>query len=60
MSVSALVLSGGGAKGAYEAGAITSLWKTNGPFDIVVGTSIGAINAAFVAQNDVGVRAGRR
>lgn len=53
MSRRALVLSGGGAKGAYEAGAITSLCAGRGAFDIVVGTSIGAINAAFVAQNNV-------
>ena len=48
-SASALVLSGGGAKGAFEAGAIASL-KSLGPFDIVCGTSAGAINGAFVAQ----------
>lgn len=53
MSCRALVLSGGGAKGAYEAGAITSLCKSGARFDIVVGTSIGAINASFVAQNSV-------
>lgn len=52
MSLRALVLSGGGAKGAYEAGVITSLWKTQ-PFDIIVGTSIGAINAALSAQHNV-------
>jgi NTE family protein len=48
----ALVLSGGGAKGAYEAGAITSLWQSQ-PFDILVGTSIGAINASITAQGDI-------
>ncbi len=52
MSLRALVLSGGGAKGAYEAGVITSLWQAQ-PFDIVVGTSIGAINAALTAQNNI-------
>ena len=52
MSVRALVLSGGGAKGAYEAGAITSLCQKQ-PFDIVVGTSVGAINGAFAAQHDL-------
>lgn len=52
MSLRALVLSGGGAKGAYEAGVVTSLWKAQ-PFDIVVGTSIGAINAALTAQHNV-------
>jgi predicted acylesterase/phospholipase RssA len=45
----AIVLSGGGALGAFEAGVIASLAKRT-TFDIVCGTSIGAINAAFVAQ----------
>ncbi len=50
------VLSGGGSRGAYEAGIIhylrTDLAKRLGrhvPIDIVTGTSVGAINAAFVA-----------
>ena len=41
-----LVLQGGGAKGAYEAGAIKALNKRRIFFDVVGGTSIGAINAA--------------
>ena len=54
----ALILQGGGALGAYEAGAFKALCKmipkiddakkeeTDRPlFDIVAGTSIGAINA---------------
>jgi NTE family protein len=50
------VLSGGGSRGAYEAGIIhyirTDLKKRLGrhaPIDIVTGTSVGAINAAFMA-----------
>ena len=50
------VLSGGGSRGAYEAGIIhyirTDLAKQLGrhvPIDIVTGTSVGAINAAFLA-----------
>jgi NTE family protein len=50
------VLSGGGSRGAYEAGIIhylrTDLAKRLGrhvPIDIVTGTSVGAINAAFMA-----------
>jgi NTE family protein len=46
---SAIVLSGGGARGAFEAGVIAALSKRR-KFDIVCGTSIGAINAAFTAQ----------
>src|SRR4051812_9377307 len=51
-----IVLSGGGSRGAYEAGIIhylrTELRKKLGrhvPIDIVTGTSVGAINAAFLA-----------
>ena len=46
---SALVLSGGGARGAYEAGVVTALFERE-DFEIVCGTSIGSINAALAAQ----------
>ena len=42
-----LVLQGGGAKGAYQVGAIKALNERNIYFDAVFGTSIGAINGAF-------------
>jgi NTE family protein len=52
----ALVLSGGGARGAYEAGVLRYLFgelpkKLGGPprIDLVSGTSVGAIHACFVA-----------
>ncbi|MHB8214012.1 MAG: patatin-like phospholipase family protein [Vulcanimicrobiaceae bacterium] len=53
----ALVLSGGGARGAYEAGVIASLVRAAGvrdgerlpSVDAVLGTSIGALNGWFVA-----------
>ncbi len=53
----ALVLSGGGARGAYEAGIIGALAAVGGvrdgspllPYEIVCGTSIGALNGWFVA-----------
>ena len=51
--IRALVLSGRGAKAAYEAGVVASLSAAGGPYDVVVGTSMGAVNAALVAQNDV-------
>ncbi len=49
----ALVLAGGGARGAYEAGALAALApalaaRHEAP-EIVVGTSIGALNGAFLA-----------
>ena len=48
-----LVLEGGGAKGAYQVGAIKPLKKKGIEFDTIIGTSIGAINAAFIAQGDI-------
>jgi predicted acylesterase/phospholipase RssA len=46
----ALVLSGGGALGAYEAGAIAAYHSRGENFDLICGTSIGALNGSFVAQ----------
>lgn len=48
----ALVLCGGGAKGAYQVGVNRALQEMKLDFDIIVGTSIGAINGAMIAQND--------
>lgn len=45
--INALVLSGGGALGAYEVGAIEALKEKGLHFEIVTGTSIGALNGAF-------------
>lgn len=48
----ALVCSGGGARGAYEAGVIRYLreeLKDNVRFDILCGTSVGAMTACFLA-----------
>lgn len=47
----ALVLCGGGSLGSYEAGAWKYFREIGLTFDIVTGTSIGAINGAFVAAN---------
>lgn len=49
----ALVFSGGGSRGAYECGAWQALKEMNIRIDAVYGTSIGAINAALVAQDDL-------
>lgn len=48
-----LVLEGGGAKGAYQVGAIKALKENGYEFDTIVGTSIGALNAAFICQGDI-------
>lgn len=49
----ALVLSGGGSRGAYEAGAWQALTELGIDIDIVTGTSVGAINGAMVCQGDL-------
>ncbi len=45
-----LVLEGGGAKGAYQAGAYKALLELGIEVDGVSGTSIGAINGAMIVQ----------
>ncbi|TDR39712.1 NTE family protein [Tahibacter aquaticus] len=47
----ALVLQGGGALGAYQAGVYEELHKTEYQPDWIAGVSIGAINAALIAGN---------
>ena len=48
----AIVLSGGGSKGAYEIGVWKALNKLNIDYDIVTGTSVGALNGALMVQKD--------
>ena len=64
----AIVLSGGGARGAYEAGVLRFLveelprrFSVRPDFDIVSGTSVGAIHACFMAATaDGGEERGKR
>ena len=46
-----LVLSGGGARGAYEVGVIKALARLNFEPQVVAGASIGALNGAVVAAS---------
>jgi NTE family protein len=46
----ALVLSGGGAKGAWEAGAAVTLIEAGVPVRLVAGSSAGALTAAMLAD----------
>ncbi len=48
----AVVLSGGGSKGSYQIGVWKALRKLHIKYDIVTGTSIGALNGAFMVQKD--------
>ena len=55
-SETAVVLSGGGARAAYQIGALRGVARVLGrearsPFGVVTGTSAGAINAAALATN---------
>lgn len=47
----ALVLQGGGALGAYQAGAYQALSEAGVDLDWIAGVSIGAVNAAIIAGN---------
>ena len=56
--LTAIVLSGGGARGAYEAGILKYIRdelppkvRAHARFEIICGTSVGAINACFLAAN---------
>ncbi len=48
----ALVLSGGGSKGSYQIGCWKALRKLHIKFDIVTGTSVGALNGALITQKN--------
>ncbi len=41
-------LQGGGAKGAFQAGALVALHEAGFTFDVIAGTSIGAVNGYYV------------
>lgn len=47
-----LVLEGGGAKGSYHLGVYRAFMEEGWRFSGVVGTSIGALNGAMIAQGD--------
>jgi NTE family protein len=55
----ALVLSGGGAYGSFQAGVIKELMKKN-KYDLICGVSVGALNGSFVSQYSNQVEAGLR
>jgi NTE family protein len=59
-----LVLPGGGARGAYQAGVLLAIADLlpgdRNPFPIIVGASVGAINAVMVASRALNYKAGIR
>lgn len=48
----ALVLGGGGARGAYQIGVWQALKEREIPIKIITGTSVGALNGGLILQND--------
>ena len=53
MKPRALCLQGGGAKGAFQAGALRALFERGYRFDCAVGASVGSLNAAMVCLGKV-------
>ena len=47
-----IALEGGGAKGAFHIGALQACFELGLSYDVIAGSSIGAINAALCAQGD--------
>ncbi len=52
MAKRALVLAGGGSRGAYQIGVWKALRQLGISFDIVTGSSVGALNGALMVQDD--------
>ena len=50
-----LVLEGGGARGAYQIGAYKALKDLGMDFQGISGTSIGALNGAYIVQNNIDI-----
>lgn len=48
--MTAIVLSGGGSLGAVQAGMLRALYERGVAADLIVGTSVGALNGAFIAS----------
>ena len=52
MAKRAFVLAGGGSRGSYQVGIWRALRELGWEFDIVTGTSVGALNGALAVQGD--------
>jgi len=60
-----LILSGGGARAAYQVGVLRAIAnilpkESTNPFQIICGTSAGALNAVSIATHSKNYRAGVR
>ena len=52
MGKRAIVLAGGGSRGAYQIGVWKALRELGIDYDIVTGSSVGALNGALMVQED--------
>ncbi len=52
MGKKAVVLGGGGSRGSYQIGVWKALLELGFDYEIVTGTSVGALNGALMVQND--------
>ncbi|MBQ3241767.1 MAG: patatin-like phospholipase family protein [Oscillospiraceae bacterium] len=52
MGKKAVVLGGGGSRGSYQVGVWKALTELGFDYTVVTGTSVGALNGAFMAQQE--------
>lgn len=52
MAKTAVVLAGGGSRGAYQIGVWKALREMGIEYQLVTGTSVGALNGALMVQGD--------
>lgn len=52
-NITALVISGGGSRGAFAVGVVEVLWEKGWKFDIISGTSTGALITSLAVINDI-------
>ena len=52
MSKTAVVLAGGGSRGAYQIGVWKALRELGIEYQLVTGTSVGALNGVLMVQGD--------
>lgn len=53
MSKKAIILSGGGSKGAWGVGVVKALMEMGSVYDVAIGTSTGSLMAPFILAEDI-------
>jgi hypothetical protein len=54
LAMHAIVLEGGGGKGAYQMGALLALRYSGERYDLITGSSVGALNGMLLATDQLG------